>query len=226
MMKKILSAAIIFLCIPAVIIFGYFVVEEKQYAFTSLAVTILSLLLFFMTFEKKQNSSTKLVLIAAMTALSVVGRLIFSALPGFKPVTAMVIITALYFGRESGFMTGAMTAVLSNFYFGQGPWTPFQMFTWGIIGWFAGLAATKLKENRILLSAYGLVSGVMFSMLMDVWSTLWMYGEFNMTRYFAAVASSLPHLVMYAISNVIFLLFLTKPVGKKLERIKTKYGIE
>lgn len=225
-MKKILSAVIIFLCIPAVVICGYFVFEDKQYAFTSLAVTVLSLLMFFMTFEKKQNSSTKLVLIAAMTALSVVGRLIFTALPAFKPVTAMVIITALYFGRESGFMTGAMTAVLSNFYFGQGPWTPFQMFTWGLIGWLAGLTAEKLKKNRILLSVYGLVSGAGFSMLMDVWTTFWMHGGFSPKRYFAIVASSLPHMIMYAVSNVIFLLLLTKPIGKKLERIKTKYGLE
>ncbi len=225
-MKKLLPWLIVFLCIPAIIILGNFVFEEKRYAFTSLAVTLLSLVVFFAAFEKRENSSTKLVLIAAMTALSVVGRLIFTAMPAFKPVTAMVIITALYFGKESGFMTGAMTAVLSNFYFGQGPWTPFQMFTWGIIGWLAGLFAPKLKESRILLSVYGLVSGAGFSMLMDIWTTFWMYGEFNLNRYFASVASSLPHMVMYAVSNVVFLLLLTNPIGKKLERIKTKYGLE
>lgn len=225
-MKKIISAVIIFLCIPAAVILGIFVFEDKQYSFTSLAVTVLSLALFFVNFERKQNSTAKLVLIAAMTALSVVGRLIFTAVPGFKPVTAMVIITALYFGRESGFAVGAMTAVLSNFYFGQGPWTPFQMFTWGIIGWLAGMTAEKLKENRIVLSLYGLISGAGFSLLMDVWTTFWMSGGFSLKRYLAIAASSLPHTVMYAVSNVVFLLLLTKPIGKKLERIKTKYGLE
>jgi energy-coupling factor transport system substrate-specific component len=30
---------------------------------------------------------------------------------------------------------------------------------------------------------------------------------------------------MYAVSNVVFLLLLAKPIGKMLERIQTKYGL-
>ena len=32
-------------------------------------------------------------------------------------------------------------------------------------------------------------------------------------------------MVVYAVSNVIFLILLTKPIGKKLNRIKVKYGL-
>ena len=53
-----------------------------------------------------------------MTALSVLGRILFAMIPAFKPVTAMVVITAMYFGSEAGFLTGALSAVISNFYFG------------------------------------------------------------------------------------------------------------
>ena len=123
-------------------------------------------------------------------------------------------------------MTGALTAVLSNFYFGQGPWTPFQMFTWGLIGLFAGLLSEPLKKSRIFLCLYGIAAGVLFSMLMDIWTVLWWDGTFQLIRYLAAVASSLPVMAEYAVSNVIFLLILTKPVGEKLERVKTKYGIQ
>lgn len=70
----------------------------------------------FVSFERKQHTATKLVLIAVMVALSVVGRMLFFYVPGFKPVTAMVIITAIYFGGEAGFMTGALTALISNFF--------------------------------------------------------------------------------------------------------------
>lgn len=224
-MKKWLSALIAFLVIPAVILAGNLIFDDKQYAFISIAVVILALVLFFVSFERKENAGTKLVLIAVMTALSVAGRMIFAMIPGFKPVTAMVIITAIYFGREAGFMTGALSGVLSNFYFGQGPWTPFQMLTWGLIGWFAGVLAAKLKGNKVLLSVYGFIAGIGFSLLMDVWSTLWADGMFNITRYFSSVLASLPYTVMYAVSNVVFLLLLTKPIGKKLERIKVKYGL-
>ena len=36
-----------------------------------------------------------------------------------------------------------LTALVSNFYFGQGPWTPFQMFAWGFIGFIAGLSQAR-----------------------------------------------------------------------------------
>lgn len=224
-MKKWLSGIISVLIIPAVILAGNLFFDDKQYAFISIAVSVLALAQFFLSFERKENAGTKLVLIAVMTALSVAGRMIFAMIPGFKPVTALVIITAIYFGKEAGFITGALSAVLSNFYFGQGPWTPFQMLTWGLIGWVAGMLAKKLVNNKIYLSIYGFLAGISFSLLMDIWSTLWMYGSFNLSRYLASVTTALPYTALYAVSNVIFLLLLTKPIGKKLERIKTKYGI-
>ena len=160
-----------------------------------------------------------------MIALSVVGRFIFSPLPGFKPVTAMTVLTAMYFGSDAGFMTGALTAVISNFYFGQGPWTPFQMFSWGIIGLLAGIFAEKLKKSKVFLSVFGALTGVLYSLLMDIWTVLWADGYFNFARYLAALVSSLQFTVIYAVSNVIFLLLLSKPTGKILQRVKTKYGI-
>lgn len=224
-MKKWLSGIISVLIIPAVILAGNLFFDDKQYAFISITVSVLALAQFFLSFERKENAGTKLVLIAVMTALSVAGRMIFAMIPGFKPVTALVIITAIYFGKEAGFITGALSAVLSNFYFGQGPWTPFQMLTWGLIGWVAGMLAKKLVDNKIYLSIYGFLAGISFSLLMDIWSTLWMYGLFNLSRYITSVATALPYTALYAVSNVIFLLLLTKPIGKKLERIKIKYGI-
>lgn len=224
-MKKLLTVLIVFLLVPAIILAGALLFDGKQYAFTSAAVVILALVLFFLSFERKENAGTKLVLIAVMTALSVAGRMIFAMIPGFKPVTAIVIITAIYFGREAGFMTGALSAVLSNFYFGQGQWTPFQMLTWGLIGWFAGVLAISLKGSKTVLSVYGFLAGISFSLLMDIWSMMWFDSGFNASRYLTLMISALPYTVLYAVSNVIFLLLLTKPVGKKLERIKTKYGL-
>ena len=113
--KSWLSYALLVLAIPAVVLLGNYVFDGKQYAFLSLSVAVLSCIPFFLRFERGENGSIRLVLIAVLTALSVLGRLLFAALPGFKPVTAMVILTAMYFGSEAGFLTGALTAVLSNF---------------------------------------------------------------------------------------------------------------
>lgn len=224
-MKKCLSYIILCLIVPAVVLGGALLFKEKQYAWISLCVTVLSCVPFFLHFEHSENDVRKLILIAVMVAISVIGRFIFAPIPGFKPVTAMVVITAMYFGGEAGFMTGALSAVISNFYFGQGPWTPFQMFSWGIVGFFAGVIADPLKKSKIVLVVYAVVSGVLYSLLMDVWTVLWADGYFNLSRYAAAVISAAQFTIIYAVSNVIFLLVFSKPIGKILERIKEKYRL-
>lgn len=224
-MKKYVSAALLLLMVPAVVVLGATVFRDKQYAFVSLAVAVLACGAFFLSFERRETGPIRLVLLAVMTALSVAGRLLFAVLPGFKPVTAMVVLTAMYFGGEAGFLTGALTAVLSNFYFGQGPWTPFQMVTWGLLGFVAGLLRNRLKASRLFLALYGAVTGVAFSLLMDVWTAVWIDGTLTLSRYLAAVATSGGYMLLYALSNVIFLLLLRKPMGEILGRIQKKYGI-
>ena len=98
---------------------------------------------FILVFDKKKPQARELVPIAVMAAIAVVGRTVFEIipLPNFKPCSAIIIITAVAFGPEAGFLTGALTAFVSNFIFGQGPWTPWQMFTWGLVGFLAGVGA-------------------------------------------------------------------------------------
>lgn len=224
-MKKRISYGIICLIIPFVVIGGAILSGGRMYAWITLCVAVLACVPFFIRFEKSGQSNKRLILIAVMTALSVVGRILFMPVPGFKPVTAMVVITAMYFGSEAGFMTGALSAVVSNFYFGQGPWTPFQMFSWGFIGLIAGILSELLKRNKIILGVYAVISGVMYSLLMDIWTVLWADGYFNISRYIAAVISSVQFTIIYAVSNLIFLLLFSKPIGNILERMKDKFAL-
>ncbi len=223
--KNPVTFILLIVAIPIVVIGGSRMFQEKYYAWMSLCVAVLSCLPLFYCFEKRESSSKELTILAVIIALSVAGRFIFAWLPGFKPITAITIITGMWFGKESGFVVGSLSAVVSNFYFGQGPWTPFQMFAWGFIGLLTGLLAKPLRKNKIVLCIYGAFAGVLFSVLMDVWTTIWAEGIFNIGRYIAVFISALPVTVEYAISNVIFLLLMAKPTGEKLERIKKKYGL-
>ena len=224
-MKKALSYLILCLLIPLTVFLGVTVFGGRQYAYFTVAVAVFSCLPMLIAFERRQHNTTRLILIAVLTALSVIGRFLFVMIPAFKPVTAITVITALYFGPEAGFMTGALTAVISNFYFGQGPWTPFQMFAFGMLGFIAGILAKPLKKSRLLLMLYGVFAGIAYSLILDVFSALWQDNVFSWSRYAAMLASSLPMTAAYALSNVVFLLILEKPIGAKLTRIKTKYGI-
>lgn len=172
-----------------------------------------------MSINIKKKTSRKMVLVAIMTALSIAGRFI----PMFKPVTALTVITGAYLGGGSGFMVGALSALLSNFYFGQGPWTPFQMLAWGIIGILAGILAKWIRESRRFLMIFGVLTGILYSFIMDIWTVLWYAKGFEWGLYKAAIITAVPHTVLYAVSNLIFLWLMAKPFGEKLNRIKMKY---
>ena len=57
----------------------------------------------------------------------------------FKPIAAIVIITGVSLGGEAGFLCACLIMMISNMFFGQGPWTPWQMFSYGMIGYLAGI---------------------------------------------------------------------------------------
>ena len=220
-LRRFLRVAIPYLAVPGLVLLGALVFDEKRHLIVSFGVAVLALLLFAAGFDRKQIGARRLVIVSVMTALSIVGRLI----PVFKPIAALTILTAMYLGSESGFLVGAMSALVSNFYFGQGPWTPFQMLAWGLIGLVAGYLARPLKKSRAFLLIYGLLSGVFFSFVMDIWTVLWYNGTFSPALWVSAVAAAVPHTIMYSVSNILFLWFLAKPIGEKLERVRVKYGV-
>ncbi len=220
-LRQTLRAVIPFVCVPLLAVGGAVVFDRKRHIIISLAIAALALMLFAAGYEKRSVGSRRMVIAAVMTALSFAGRFI----PFLKPVTALAIITALYLGGEAGFLVGALTALLSNFYFGQGPWTAFQMLAWGIIGLTAGLLARPLRAHFWLLVIYGVVSGIAYSLIMDIWTVLWYAEGFDWGLYLGAITTALPYTASYVASNVLFLLLLAKPFGKKLSRVKQKYGI-
>lgn len=224
--KHALNVIIIFILIPLTVVLGALLLKGKKYNLISVIVAVLSLIPFFIGFEKGKTTAREIMVIACFIALSVIGRMIFAPLPFFKPVTAIVIIAGVFCGAESGFIVGAFSALVSNIYFGQGPWTPFQMLAWGLIGCFAGLLFFKnCRLKLVWITIYGALSGVVYSLVMDYWATVYADGVFILSKYFAFIAASGYVLIMYIISNVIFLLVLLKPLNAAFCRLRYKYGI-
>ena len=112
-------------------------------------------------------------IISVLAAIGVAGRAVFFMLPQFKPVTALTIIAGAALGGETGFLVGAMTMLASNVMFSQGPWTPWQMFCMGIIGFLAGIIFRRLSRSRLPLCIYGaLASLVIYGGIMNFASAL------------------------------------------------------
>ena len=147
--RTILATVLILLLIPLTLFIGVYCFGGKRYYFISLLILLECMLPFFLIFEGRKPQARELVLIAVLVALNVAGRAAFFMLPEFKPVVAMTILAGVAFGGETGFLVGAMTMLVSNMLFSQGPWTPWQMFAMGIIGWLAGILYRKGRSAAV-----------------------------------------------------------------------------
>ena len=183
---------------------------------------------FALVFEGRKPQARELVIISVLCALGVAGRAAFFMLPEFKPVVALVIISGAAFGGESGFLVGAMTMLASNVLFGQGPWTPWQMFAMGIIGFLAGTAfrSGRLRPSRTSLCVFGaLASVVVYGGIMNLASALMWTRAVNWKLLLTYYATGLPWDLVRAAATVFFLWFAAEPMLEKLDRVKTKYGL-
>ena len=160
---KIKKSIFILMVIVLITILGTVLYKDEKYNLIIIASFALSCLPFYFKYENSKPKIREVVVLATMIALTVVSRTIFMLTPSFKPVTAMVIICGIVFGPASGFMCGSLSATLSDFVFGIGPWTPFQMIAWGIIGYGAGIFSKNLFKNKFLLYGYSAICGFMVS---------------------------------------------------------------
>lgn len=210
---------------PALLVF-FVLSGSKNYGLLSLLMVILALVPFLMLYEMKKPQAREWVPLAVMAAIAAVGRGAFAMLPHFKPVSAIVIITAMVFGPEAGFLTGAVSALASNLFFGQGPWTPWQMFAWGLIGFLGGLLSRYgLFKKKGPLFVFGMLTGYIYGWILNIWTGTGFTGELNGGTYLSLCATSFLTDSIHGVSTVIFLWLLSDSWGAKLRRVKLKFGI-
>ena len=227
--RTLVAAVLIVLCIPVTIFAGIMYLGNQHYNVTALLVLAECMLPFFLEFESRKPKARELVVIAVLCAIGVAGRSAFFMLPQFKPVLALVIISGVAFGGETGFLVGAVTMLTSNVLFSQGPWTPWQMFSMGSIGFLAGILFRKglLRRSRGSLATFGAFAAVMiYGGIMNPASAL-MYSSQNLNWeiILAYYVSGLPMDLIHAAATVIFLFIAAEPMLEKLDRIKVKYGL-
>ncbi len=221
---------IIILCVlsPIVIITGFFLFKGKNYYIICAALTVISMLPFFISFEKKKNASRETVAIAAVIALAVASRAVFYMLPEIKPIAAVVITAAVSFGYEVGFLAGSMSMLLSNVIFGQGIWTPFQMLGLGAVGLIFGLlfSSSKYRYNRWILGiSGGVVTFIVYGLIVDFNSVLMLSADLSLASVVSVYIYGAPLNLVFGVTTAVCLILFGKPMIEKTERLKTKYGI-
>jgi len=222
------AALLILLLIPLTIFIGAFYLRDRKYYFISLLIILETMIPFVMIFEGRKPQARELVVIAVLCTLGVAGRGAFFMLPQFKPVAAMVIISGVAFGGESGFLVGAVTMFVSNMIFGQGPWTPWQMFAMGIIGFLSGVLFKKglLRRDVVSLAVFGGIAVFfVYGGIMNPASVLMFQYKVTWPAIVTSWVMGAPLDLIHAAATVFFLLLAGEPMLEKLDRIKVKYGL-
>ena len=227
--RTLVATVLIALCIPLTIFAGVMYLGNQHYTVTALLVLIECMIPFVLIFESRKPKARELVTISVLCAIGVAGRAAFFMLPQFTPVMALVIVSGVAFGGETGFLVGAVTMLTSNIVFSQGPWTPWQMFSMGMIGFLAGVLFRKglLRRSRGSLATFGAFAAVIiYGGIMNPAAAL-MYNAqtINWEILKAYYISGLPMDLIHAAATVIFILIAAESMLEKLDRIKVKYGL-
>ncbi|MCB6570991.1 ECF transporter S component [Eubacterium limosum] len=225
--RTLVSTLMILVLIPLTIFIGMWI-GDRKYLFISMAIIIYTMIPFVMVFEGRKPQARELIILAVLAAIAVAGRVAFFMLPQFKPVIAIVIIAGICFGAESGFLVGAISMFVSNFFSSQGPWTPWQMFAAGIIGFLAGILFQKgrLNMKKLPLCVFGFFSTFfIYGFLLDTASVFMFQSEVTFKSALPLYFSGAPFNLIHACSTVFFLFIGARPLVEKLERIKVKYGL-
>lgn len=230
-----LSLAIMVLLVPLAVVL--FTRLKQSFYLSGLTIIVLTIAAFFLHFESRKPQARELVLLAVLCALAVASRAAFGFVPHFKPMLAIVMLTGIAFGPEAGFLCGAISGFASNFIFGQGPWTPWQMFAYGIGGMLAGLFALcgVLKKSPrawrdggwrdiLSLTVFGFLCILLVvGPLLDT-STFFMAG-FSASSPLAVYLAGVPVNCVHGSAVALTMLLFGKPLLDRLRRIQIKYGM-
>ena len=220
--------ALILLLIPLTLWIGEVYLAGRNYYMISLLILAECMLPFFLAFERRKPQARELVVVAVLCAIGVAGRAVFFMLPEFKPVTALTIIAGVAFGGETGFLVGAITMLVSNMLFSQGPWTPWQMFAMGIIGFLAGVLFHKRMSGRDkrMLALFGAAAALfIYGGIMNPASALMWTHTLDLKVMLAYYISGFPVDCVHAAATAFFLWIAAESMLEKLDRIKVKYGL-
>ncbi len=205
----------------------------EQTALLTALVAALALVPFFVRFEHQRPKPRDIMPIVVLSAVAAVGRIIFAPFPSFKPVTAICIIAGISFGRQAGFLVGALAALASNMFFGQGPFTPWQMYAWGLIGYLAGalfengapLAALR-EQHPSVVFAFGAFSALLYGFILDSWTLVGYVNPVTPEAALLLYGAGLPFSLTQMVATIVFLIPTLKPWGRMFEHFKIKYGIQ
>jgi energy-coupling factor transport system substrate-specific component len=192
----------------------------------SFALVLLSLGFAFWWYERSRPPAKLIAVIATLATLAALGRDAFVAVPDLKPITAIVLVSGIAFGAGPGFAVGAISALASNILLGQGPWTPWQMLAWGLVGLMgAGLGAvTRRRMSPLAIALSCAAAAEAFNLILDLYT--WTgAGNHTLAAFGVVLGSALVFDLTHVIASFAFGLAFGAALLRMLLRVRSRLQV-
>ena len=192
----------------------------------SFALVLGALGLAFWWYERSRPSAKLLAVIATLAAIAALGRDAFVAIPDVKPITAIVLVSGLAFGAGPGFAVGAVSGLASNILLGQGPWTPWQMLGWGLVGLIGSALSRPLgpRPSRLAIALACACAAEAFNLVADL-STWTAAGNHSLAAFDVVLGSALVFDLTHVVASFGFGLAFGAVLLRMLQRIQSRLSI-
>ena len=202
------------------------VVNSSIFTTTMIIFLILFVVGFFYAifkmYEQKKPPVESIVLIAVLTAIATVGRLILMSIPAVNLASFIIIMVGVVFGKEEGFIVGALTAFVSGLFMGMGYWVLFQMLAWGLMGATAGLLASRF-DNVGFRIVFGLLWGFFYGWITDISAIFYSGTALELSPIIALYINGFTYDLTHGVTNAVLLVVLYDWFKKMFTRAKVKY---
>jgi hypothetical protein len=192
----------------------------------SFSIVGLVLAVGWLAYERRRPSARMVAVVATLAAVAALGRDAFVALPDVKPITAMALVVGYALGPLPGFTVGALGMFASNIVLGQGPYTPWQMAAWGMVG-LAGAALGALSRRRlgrVQLALACALAAVAAKEVMNAYT--WTLGASHTPAAFLAIAgTALPFDVTDTVASFLFGLAFAPELARLLARMRARMDV-
>jgi len=198
----------------------------------SFALLALALAGGFAWYERSRPSSRTVAAVASLAALATLGRIAFAPLPNVKPTTDIVLIAGYALGGPPGFAVGAVAALVSNIVFGQGPWTPWQMLAWGLVGLLGAVIGRRGRRRPLPRLAMALIcaaAGFAYGLVLNFSTWVTFTGQHTLAQFLVIEGEAFPFDLAHAIGNFVFFIafgpVLIRVLGRFRARMDVTWGL-
>jgi energy-coupling factor transport system substrate-specific component len=192
----------------------------------SFAIVFGVLIAGWLAYERSRPSARMAAVVGTLAAVAALGRDAFVALPDVKPITAMTFVVGYALGPLAGFTVGAVGMLASNIVLGQGPYTPWQMVAWGLVG-LTGALLGRLSGRRMGRIGIALACGLSAlgaKEIMNVYT--WTIGAAHTPAALLATAgAALPFDVTDAVASFLFGLAFGPELARLLGRMRARMTV-